>query len=142
MKFWHTSAIVPLIFDEEGSVAATDLLTDDEVQVVWWGTRAECQSAIRRRERDGLLTLGEIGRANELLEVMTNRWTEVQPVDQIRTQAIRLLAVHPLRTADAFQLAAASSWHDSSAGRVEFVCLDSRLSDAAAREGFRTLPTA
>lgn len=142
MKFWDASAIVPLLVEERESDTATRLLQEDEAQVVWWGTSVECHSAIRRWERDGLLTLEETGQANDVLEILMNRWTEVLPIEQIRTQAGRLLTVHPLRAADALQLAAASSWRDGSVERVGFVCFDARLAEAATREGFRTLPTA
>lgn len=48
--------------------------------------------------------------------------------------------MHPLRAADASQLAAAITWRGESAGSHEFVCLDERLGDAASREGFEVLP--
>jgi uncharacterized protein len=48
--------------------------------------------------------------------------------------------VHPLRAADAFQLAAAQAWRQQDPSGASFVCLDERLRDAAAREGFSSLP--
>jgi hypothetical protein len=55
-------------------------------------------------------------------------------------KALRLLGVHPLRAADALQLAAALILvRDDPAGRA-FVCLDERLREAALLEGFRVLP--
>jgi uncharacterized protein len=53
----------------------------------------------------------------------------------VRRQSRRLLRIHPLRAADALQLAAAIVWsghRDDS----EFVSFDARLRDAARREGF------
>jgi hypothetical protein len=51
-----------------------------------------------------------------------------------------LLAVHSIRAADAFQLAAASVWaRDDPAGNT-FVCLDDRLREPVSREGFQLLP--
>jgi hypothetical protein len=49
--------------------------------------------------------------------------------------------MHPLRAADAFQLAAALLWCEEDPSRETFVCLDDRLLEAARREGFRILPT-
>jgi hypothetical protein len=55
-------------------------------------------------------------------------------------KALRLLGVHPLRAADALQLAAALILvRDNPAGR-ELVSLDERLRESALLEGFRVLP--
>ena len=54
----------------------------------------------------------------------------------------RLLAVHPLRTADAFQLDAAVLWRQELPTEQSFVSLDRRLCDAGYREGFTVLPKA
>jgi predicted nucleic acid-binding protein len=58
-----------------------------------------------------------------------------EPSQEVRDQARRVLRVHPLRAADALQLAAALVWK----GR-HFVCFDQRLREAAQREGFRLFP--
>ena len=50
------------------------------------------------------------------------------------------LLLHPLRAADAMQLAAAIVWANGQATGHEFVCLDHRLREAAQREGFTVLP--
>ena len=52
----------------------------------------------------------------------------------------RLLFVHPLRAADAFQLAAALVWCRERTAGAGFVCLDGRLREAVAREGFEVFP--
>ena len=64
----------------------------------------------------------------------------VQPGDEVCVKALRLLGVHPLRAADASQLAAALLWTRERPGGRDFVCLDERLRTAAAIEGFRVLP--
>ena len=43
----------------------------------------------------------------QALDEAARRWTEVPPIERVRDQASRLLRVHPLRAADALQLAAA-----------------------------------
>jgi hypothetical protein len=48
--------------------------------------------------------------------------------------------VHPLRAADALQLAAALVWVEEQPHGEGFVSLDGRLRDAAAREGFTLVP--
>ena len=53
--------------------------------------------------------------------------------------AQRLLRVHPLRTADGLQLAAAFAVAEDGSASVGFVCFDARLNRAASREGFAVL---
>ncbi len=58
----------------------------------------------------------------------------------LRERALRLLSSHHLRAADSLQLAAALVWaREQPRGRV-FISLDSRLGEAARREGFTVLP--
>ena len=64
----------------------------------------------------------------------------IAPSNRVRERAGRLLATHPLRAADALQLAAALVWCDEAPQGETFVCLDERLSAAARREGFAVLP--
>jgi hypothetical protein len=47
-----------------------------------------------------------------------------------------VLRAHPLRAADALQLAAAIAAADGSPASMSFLTLDDRLGDAASREGF------
>jgi predicted nucleic acid-binding protein len=63
----------------------------------------------------------------------------VQPVTAVRTTAIRLLRVHPLRAADALQLAAAIVAAEDHPATLQLVTLDERLAQAAEREGFEVV---
>jgi predicted nucleic acid-binding protein len=137
MRFWDASAIVPLLVLEPSSDLLLDLLERDPVMVVWWGAPVECTSAIARRERDGALTVADATTALERLRAAAAGWHEVLPVDQVRSTAQRLLRVHPLRSADSLQLAAAIVAAEHEPPTLEFVSLDERLHDAASREGFR-----
>ena len=67
-------------------------------------------------------------------------WVELLPSEALRATAERLLAVHSLRAADAFQLGAALAWCGGRPPAHGIVTLDSRLRDAASREGFDVLP--
>jgi hypothetical protein len=49
--------------------------------------------------------------------------------------------MHPLRAADALQLAAALIWVEEQPHGESFVSLDPRLRDSAAREGFTLVPS-
>lgn len=111
------------------------MLDEDAEPVVWWGSTVECASAIARLHRDGLLNRAEEQEARVLLNLLRLSWFEVQPGDGVREQALRLLRLHPLRAADALQLAAAIEWAGSPLEGT-FVTFDDRLRDAAQREGF------
>ena len=140
MKFWDSSAIVPLCVSEPRSAAAHSLLQDDPAVVVWWATRTECLSALTRRSREGELSPAGYRAARRVLAALDESWLELQPSEAIRGAAERLLAVHPLRAADAFQLGAALAWCGGQAARHVFVTLDARLREVATREGFDAYP--
>lgn len=140
MRYWDASAVVPLLVHEEHSESAATLLAEDQEMVTWWGTRLECLSALRRRERDGGLGRAEVADSARLLDDLSAAWRELLPAGEVRHAAERALAVHPLRAAYALQLAAALTWREPAASTAEFVCLDERLRDVAEREGFSVLP--
>jgi len=139
VKFWDASAIVPLLVSESSSKKLLALLEEDPVMLAWWGAPIECTSAIARREREGALTTADAASALERLRSLAAGWHEVQPVDPLRGTAQRLLRVHPLRSADSLQLAAAIIAAEHETATLEFVSLDERLNDAASREGFRII---
>jgi len=136
VRFWDTSAIVPLLMDEDGTQAATAEFGRDPSMVVWWCTSVESVSAIARREREGILEARDVVTATERLAELGASWDEVQPAARVRRMAARLVRVHPLRAADAFQLAAAITAADGDPRSLPFVTLDDRLARAAEREGF------
>jgi predicted nucleic acid-binding protein len=136
MKFWDSSVIVPLLVNQASSVAVSDEVERDPDLVVWWGTGVECVSAFTRLEREGKITAAELVAAIDNLPVLAASWQEVQPAARVRQTAERLLRVHPLRAADALQLAAAVIAADDDPRSLPFVTLDDRLARAAEREGF------
>ena len=140
MKFWDSSAIVPLCVIEPFSQPVNEILKEDEVMIVWWTTRIECISALVRRSREGVLDIGGEEQARTALMKLTESWREVLPAQTLRETAERLVAVHPLRTADALQLSAALIWINKIPRGHSFVCLDRGLREAARKEGFRLLP--
>ena len=135
MRFWDSSAIVPLLTEESGREPLLAILESDPVMVVWWGTPVELASALSRRERDGGLTSAEVTSAIERLRALERAWHELIPTDALRGRARRLLRVHALRAADSLQLAAALRIAGDDPASVVFVSLDRRLVDAARREG-------
>ena len=137
MRFWDSSAIVPLLVIEPHRDRLFGLLQRDPEMLVWWGTPVECTAALARREREAALGVAEAGVALERLRHVAAAWQEIAPSDSVRTTAQRLLRVHPLRSADSLQLAAAIVAAEHEPATLEFVSLDARLTEAASREGFR-----
>ena len=142
MKFWDTSAIVPLCVQEPNSDTVREILIEDPFMIVWWNSRTECISALMRQTREGGLTTTDERTARQVLQALVQTWTEMQPSEALRSNAERLLTVHPLRTADALQLAAALQWCQGLTTGQEFVAFDRQLRDASYREGFTVLPKA
>jgi hypothetical protein len=114
---------------------------DDDVHA-WWGSRVECTSMIARLLREGRLNAMSAQQTRAALQQLWSTIQEVAPTEDVRARAERCLAVHPLRAADALQIGAALIWARERPQGVEFVSLDTRLREAAAREGFTVLPSA
>ena len=142
MKFWDASAIVPLLVTEAHTRQVQALAAADPVMLVWWATEVECASALARLARDGMLDETAETRAFERLRQIASGWHEVDPGDTVREAAVRLLRVHPLRAADALQLAAAFVLAEGRPSTLEFVTLDDRLAVAARKEGFVVIDSA
>ncbi len=136
MRFWDASAVVPLLVTEMATKAALALATKDPSMLVWWACEVECASAIARLQREDALEEPSISRAFERLKQLASAWHEVDPSDSIRETAVRFLRVHPLRSADALQLAAAFVAAERRPSSLALVTLDDRLADAARKEGF------
>jgi predicted nucleic acid-binding protein len=140
VRFWDTSAIVPLCVREPATAAGRELARADPAIVVWWATRIECISALQRRLREGRIASQVEAQARRALMALAAEWSEVLPTEDLRRRAERLLAVHALRAADAVQLAAALIWSQGETASRSFVSHDDRLREAASREGFEVLP--
>ena len=121
---------------EAPSRALHELYDADPVMVAWWGTEIECTSALARRQRVGHLREDDVADAFARLALLRVAWHEVEPSEDVREAAKRLLRVHDLRTADALQLAAAFFVAEARPSTLEFVSMDDRLIVAARREGF------
>ena len=107
---------------------------------VWWMTPVECLAAISRRERSGSIAHAEALHALAGLSDLASAWVEVPPTESLRDSARRIVRIHDVRTADAFQIAAAEALSEQRPEMLELVTLDERLALAARREGFPILP--
>jgi len=139
VRFWDSSAVVPLLVGEPLSAAVLGEYEADPEVLAWWATEAECVSALARLEREDSLTTPSMREALRRLDGLARAWREVQPVTLVRTTAIRLMRVHPLRTADALQLGAAIVAAEEHPATLPVVTLDERLAQAAEREGFAVI---
>ncbi len=140
MRFWDTSAVVPLISEETTSDMVSDLLQEDTDLTVWWGTWVECAVAISRLLREGRLDEEGERETRTALDGLAAAWTEIEPTDGIRLSAMILSQDHPLKAADCLQLPAALRWCEGDTSDATFVCLDDRLRQSASDEGFYVLP--
>jgi predicted nucleic acid-binding protein len=136
VKFWDSSAVVPLLVEQSVTAAMQALAAADPVLLVWWGTAVECGSALARLERAAALDREAARTAFDRLAQLTASWQEIEAGDLVRETAIRLLRVHPLRAADSLQLAAAFVTSEGRPSTLDFVTLDDRLGLAAQKEGF------
>ncbi len=141
MRWWDTSALLSLIVGQRQTEDLKKLFSANRGIVAWWGTKVEGVSGIARLHREGHLGAAETSQLLKALDALLSAAYEVQPTEEVRTTACRVLRVHELRAADAFQLAAALVWSEHRPAGMAFVCLDRRLRDAAAREGFDVLPS-
>ena len=138
--FWDSSALIPLVLPEARSAVLTNALAADREVTLWWGTPVECLSATYRRHREAPLPAPLLTAALDRLRALVEDADTVIPTDEVRRRAGRLVAAHPLRAADALQLAAALIWCEEQSAGEAFVCLDERLREAARREGFSLVP--
>ncbi len=142
MRFWDSSALVPLFLKQPLSQTAETLLREDKEMVIWWGSLVECSSALARSVRENSINRSTAQSAQRAVGELRARAYEIQPAEEVCFRAVRLLNLHPLRAADALQLSASLVWCGEYTRGAAFVCLDSRLREAASNEGFDVLPLA
>lgn len=139
MRFWDTSALIPLLLAERGTSRAERYLRDDANVVVWTLTRAELLSGLVRRRREEPGASRRLLAARRELLSAWERWSEVTAVEIVRRHAERVVEPHPVRAADALQIGAALVAAEDNPAALEFVTFDRHQAEAAEREGFRVL---
>lgn len=140
MRFWDSSAVLPLLVREPRTPELTAMLRADRDCWIWWATRTECLSGLHRRVRAGGLDAKQFAAARQRLLRFDEAAAVVLPAEAVRSRAERLLGAHPLRAADALQLAALLAAAEEQPAGLPFVTLDERLAGAARREGFSVVP--
>jgi uncharacterized protein len=140
VRFWDSSAVVPLLVAQPSSADADRWLGDDGAIAIWTLTSIEVASAVQRLLREGAMSEGQADDAARRTDELVRACHLVVDVEGVKVRAARLLRLHPLRAADALQLGAAMEWavgHPE--GRIVHT-LDARLAAAARREGFTVPP--
>ena len=136
MRFWDSSAVVPLLVEQDTSPRVAGWVAEDSTMALWTLTPVEIVSALRRLVREKALE-EEAARLAELrMEELVRACHVIIDMDLVKSLATRLLRVHPLRAFDALQLGAALHWAESHPQGRTLLTLDGRLALAAQREGF------
>ena len=102
MKYWDSSAVLPLLLDEKQTPATRRVYEEDPAQTVWCLTDVEIGAALSRRVREGL-TEDRVERVRDDWGVLARRWRPIASLDAVSSRALRLVRTHPLRAADALQ---------------------------------------
>jgi len=140
VRFWDSSAVVPLLVAQQASAVADEWLGQDAEMAIWTLTPVEVLSALRRLVREGILSEALGVEAEDRAQELAAASHLVIDVEGAKDQARRLLRLHALRAADALQLGAALLWARGSPTGKTLHTFDERLAAAAAREGFRVIP--
>jgi uncharacterized protein len=138
VRFWDSSAIVPLLVSQAGSDRADAWFREDPELVLWTLTGVEITSAVWRLVREGALPEADARVAEQRAAELAAASRVVVDVDSVKAYARRLLRVHTLRAADALQLGAALVWANGRPEGRRLCTLDDRLAIAGQREGFLT----
>ncbi len=107
MRFWDTSALVPLFIAERESGAAVKRLREDPEVVVWTLARLELLAALARRGREEPTAARQLALVRRHFLEAWERWSEVTAADIVRRHAERIVGTHSLRASDALHIGAA-----------------------------------
>jgi len=137
VKFWDSSALVPLVSNESTTDTLNAIMAADPAVVVSPITPVEVDSAVWRKARQ---TRDEVARQRSLrrLSELRDRWIVVEEYAAVFEEARRMVARYGLRGGDAIQLATAIITRGNAV--LVFVALDEDLKAAARAEGFPILP--
>jgi len=135
LALWDSSALIPLCVTQPQSKTAESLFKKYKV-VAWWATEVEIRSGLVRLVRLGSIPQSQFQAAKGLAAKLVSGWVSAHESTAIANSACSLLEVHPLRAADALQLAAAFEVCEHSPRGFVFVTGDQRLAEAARASGF------
>jgi predicted nucleic acid-binding protein len=126
LQFWDTSAVIALISKDAFASAAVQAMNSAEEYWAWEWLQIEAESALRRR-RSGSSEFKDL---NTLLNQFQFLSLDSNDFPEIRA----ILDSHRLRSADAGHLFCLRKAHRLFP-RIQFVCFDQELNQAARKEG-------
>ena len=134
MRYFDASALVKRYLREQGSAEVRRLLSSDTPATSRL-SQVEIASALVRRAREGAYPVADRDRALAALDKDFGSILVVELTPQIAEQARQLLLRHELRAGDAIHLASGLFLQEQLSEPVPFIAFDSRLGEAARREG-------
>jgi hypothetical protein len=140
MRFWDSSALVPLIVTQATSSQTDRWFAEDGNIAVWTLTPIELASAVMRLMREGAINGSQAHTSETRIDQLILSSHTIIDVEAVKSQSRRLLRLHALRAADAMQLGAAWEWAQGRPSGRTFHTFDVRLAFAARREGFLVIP--
>ena len=135
VAFWDSSALIPLCVAQQQTAKAR-LLNESYRIVAWWATQVEMMSGLTRLDRTGQIDHRQFLIGKQIAQEIVRDWLSVGSTGSIAVNACSLLELHPLRAADALQLAAALEWCEGKPQGNVFLTFDKRLREAASLAGF------
>ena len=135
VAFWDSSALIPLCVSQPQTEKSRSLYERYGV-VAWWTTQVEMMSGLTRLDRMGQINHDQFLVGKQIALEIVGDWLSVGSTGSIATDACSLLELHPLRAADALQLAAALEWCEGKPKGNVFLTFDQRLREAAGLAGF------
>ena len=133
-RYFDASALVKRYVRERGTVTVRRLLASGVIATSRL-SEVEISSGIARRSREGSFTNRTRDRMIAALQADLPALAIVEVIPEITADARALLVRHPLRAADAIQLASCLYLQRQLGEPVPFVAFDQRLLTAAEGEG-------
>ncbi len=135
IAYFDSSALVKNYVEEVGSDFVQDLLRTS-LPVTSRFSAIEIASALARRCRAGQLTVAERDQITADLDQDIDALYVVELVPEVVSGTFRVLHKHALRSADAWQLACCCLTQERVETPIRFISFDTKLNEAAQREGF------
>lgn len=140
IAYFDASALVKRYVEEAGREEVVERL-DRDLAATSRLTETEIVSALARRCREGIFSANERDRImGAVRRDFANALFVSEVTDRVILQSRELLVRHPLRAADAVQLASALALAEELRLDVAFLAFDERLLEAARSEGLETGP--
>jgi hypothetical protein len=140
MRFWDSSAIIPLLVLEDKTEYCISAFQTDKEIMVWTMSKVEVFSALCRSFKENTLTEGTFELAKKRMTDLFDIAFEIVSISKVKERALRLSQVHTLKAADALQLASVLVATQEVTSKLPIMCFDEKLKQAAKLEGFAINP--